>query len=368
MRALELDDDRVRALRTGGQGLGRPFSSAAETVERVVGIQAQDARAGALGIRVRTHALTAADLRRALEVDRTLVRGWFLRGTLHTVTTADLHWLLDLLGPHVLRLSARRHRELGLDENLCDRAETVITDALAAQGPCTRAELTRRLADAGLPADGQAPFHLIRRAALRGRICFGPDRDGDATYVLLADWLPDAPGDGPTGDAAVTALARRYLHAHGPAAPEDFVGWSGLPASAARRAWHSLDLLPVRVQDQDCALPADRADELDAAPGPTPDLRLLPMYDNYLVAHRTSALSVPAAHQRQVRPGGGLIRAAVLADGLACGTWSWRRDHADVTLFDPTAAPGLAAGIAAESADIARFLRPAWTPPPATAL
>ena len=360
MRAL--NDDQVRALRTRGQGIGCGvrFRTATESVERVVGIQAQDARAGALGVRVRTGAVTAADLRQALEQDRTLVRSWFLRGTLHTVTTADLRWLLALFGPHVLRLSARRHRELGLDEELSDRAETVITDALAAHGPATRAELTQRLAAAGLPAEGQAPFHLIRRAALRGRICFGPDRDGDATFVLLADWLPDAP-DGPTGQDAVTALARRYLRSHGPAAPEDFAGWSGLPAPAIRRAWQHLDaagaLLPVQVRGQDCALPADRADELDAAPQPSPDVRLLPMYDNYLVAHRTTALSVPDAHRKQVRPGGGQIRAAVLADGLARGTWSWRRDHADVALFEPPAAPELAAGIAAESADLARFLR-----------
>ncbi|MFJ5924774.1 winged helix DNA-binding domain-containing protein [Kitasatospora sp. NPDC092948] len=354
-----LDDDQVRALRTRGQGLGGGvrFRTAADTVERVVGIQTQDARAGALGIRARTAGITAGDLRQALEQDRTLVRSWLLRGTLHTVTTADLHWLLDLLGPHVLRLSARRHRELGLDESLCDHAETVITDTLAAHGPSTRAELTQRLAGAGLPAEGQAPFHLIRRAALRGRICFGPDRDGDATFVLLADWLPDAPDDGPTGQDAVTALAGRYLHAHGPAAPEDFAGWSGLPLSAARRAWQALDLLTVQVRGQDCALPAGRAAELDLAPLPAPDVRLLPGYDNYLVGHRSSALSVPAAHEKRIRPGGGLIRAAVLADGLARGTWAWCRDHADATLFDPTAAPGLAAGIAAESADLARFLR-----------
>ncbi|MFD8479510.1 winged helix DNA-binding domain-containing protein [Kitasatospora sp. NPDC059673] len=360
MRAL--DDDQVRALRSRGQGIGGgvTFPTAAEAVERVVGVQAQDARAGLVGIGVRTRDLTAADVRPALEEDRTLVRSWFLRGTLHTVTSADLRWLLALLGPHFLRLSARRLRELGLDEALCDRAETVITNTLATHGPSTRAELTGHLATAGLPAQGQAPFHLIRRAALRGRICFGPDRDGDATYVVLADWLPDAP-EGPAGDGAVTELARRYLRAHGPAAPEDFAGWSGLPVTAARRAWRALDtsgeLLHVRVRDQDCALPADRAAELDLAPPPAPDVRLLPAYDNYLVGYRSTALSVPAAHEKRIRPGGGQIHAAVLADGLARGTWSWRRGRADVTLFDPSPTPALAEGIATASAELSRFLR-----------
>ncbi|MFF0295120.1 winged helix DNA-binding domain-containing protein [Kitasatospora sp. NPDC004614] len=357
MRAL--DDEQVRALRTRGQGIGGgvTFRTAVEAVERVVGVQAQDARAGTIGIGVRTRDLTAADVRLALEQDRTLLRSWFLRGTLHTVTTADLRWLLALLGPHFLRLSARRHRELGLDEGRCERAEAVIMDTLATHGPSTRAELTDRLAAAGLPSDGQAPFHLIRRTALRGLICYGPVRNGTDTFVPLADWVPDAP-EGPTGDAAVTELTRRYLRAHGPATPEDFAGWSGLPVTAARRAWRTLDttgeLLRVRVRDQDCALPADRAAELGLAPLPAPDVRLLPAYDNYLVGYRSTALSVPAAHEKRIRPGGGLIRAAVLADGLAHGTWTLSRGQADIALFAPS--PHLAEGIATASAALARFL------------
>ncbi len=80
------------------------------------------------------------------------------------------------------------------------------------------------------------------------------------------------------------------------------------------------------------------------------------MYDNYLIAHRTSALAVPAAHEQQVRPGGGQVRAAVLADGLARGTWAWRRGRVDTALFDPADATALAAGLAAESAAVADFL------------
>lgn len=54
----------------------------------------------------------------------------------------------------------------------------------------------------------------------------------------------------------------------------------------------------------------------------TPDVRLLPAYDNYLIGYRTRENSVPALHQSQVWPGGGLIRPTVIADGLAIGTWT----------------------------------------------
>lgn len=66
----------------------------------------------------------------------------------------------------------------------------LIADALDGEGPLTRGQLTDRLTTLGVPPKGQAAFHLIRRAALTGRICHGPQRDGEAAFVLLDDWLP----------------------------------------------------------------------------------------------------------------------------------------------------------------------------------
>jgi len=361
MRSLRAGE--ARALRARGQGLGEGarHGSAAEVVERVVAVQAQDASAAALGIRARAADVTTARVRRAAESERSIVRGWFMRGTLQLVPAADFHWLLGLLGPVVLRQSERRYRELGLDEDVCARAEAEFAKVLA-EGPATRAELTGRLADRGLPSQGQAPFHLIRRAALRGVLCHGPELGGEAAFVLLPDWLP-AEGRGPVGEQAETELALRYLRAHAPAAPEDFATWSGLPLSAARRVWRALGaagrIVECEAPGGRCALLAATAGEADGPLGEgPPDVRLLPAYDNYLLAYRSRSLSVPSAYERQVWPGGGQLRPTVLMDGLAYGTWAWRKRKAaaDVSLFDEDPDPALAEGIAAETAYIRRFL------------
>jgi hypothetical protein len=221
--------------------------------------------------------------------------------------------------------------------------------------------LTERLTRSGLPSRGQAPYHLIRRSALRGVLCHGPGRAGEDTYVRSADWLPTA-GDGPSGEDAEAELAHRYLRAYAPAAPQDFAAWSGLPLSTARRAWRALGaagrITECTVLGERCALPAAAAEDGTAAGR---DVRLLPAYDNYLVGYRSRSLSVPPAHERQVWPGGGQIRPTVTMDGLAYGTWSWRKAKptTEVTLFTDDANPTLTAGIAAESADIERFLRSA---------
>ncbi|MFJ8567949.1 winged helix DNA-binding domain-containing protein [Streptomyces sp. NPDC093514] len=334
-----------RLLRARAQAIGGEVreDSVAAVLDRVLAVQAQDLPAAELGLRARARGLTQDAVRRATDTERTAVRGWFMRGTLQLVPAADARWLLALFGPVHLALGARRLRELGLDESLCTRSERLITEAIDGEGPLTRARLTDLLTTLGVEPKGQAAFHLIRRAALAGRICHGPQQGGEATFVLLDDWLP-ASGPLPfTGAAAERELARRYRAAYGPSDALDFVHWSGLKATTGKNAWAAV---------------RDTGPEPAPTPG-EPDVRLLPAYDNYLVGYRSRDLSVPAAHERRVWPGGGQIRATVLVDGLAVGTWSGGRRGAPVTVepFPGTEphSPAVAAGIARESADIARF-------------
>ncbi|WP_052411252.1 winged helix DNA-binding domain-containing protein [Streptomyces sp. NRRL S-118] len=331
---------RARAQAIGGRARETTVAAA---LDRVLAVQAQDLAAAGLGLRARVTGLTAEDVRRATDVERTAVRGWYMRGTLQLVPAADARWLLGLLGPVHLALGARRLRELGLDEALCERASRLIVRAIDGEGPLTRAELTARLTSLGVEPKGQSAFHLIRRTALAGMICHGPLRAGEATFVLLDDWLADT---GPlpfAGAAAETELARRYRAAHGPSDALDFAHWSGLRTSTAKQAWAAAGEMPVENTDGI----------------PRGDVRLLPAYDNYLVGYRRRELSVPAEHERRVWPGGGVIRPTVVVDGWAVGTWSGgRRGSGPVVEPFPGGAPfdtATAAGIARESADVARF-------------
>ncbi|MGW0607468.1 winged helix DNA-binding domain-containing protein [Streptomyces sp. NPDC002640] len=338
-----------RLLRARAQAIagGVRETTVAGALDRVLAVQAQDLPAAALGLRVRVAGLTADDVRRATDDERTAIRGWFMRGTLQLVAADDARWLLALLGPVHLALGARRLRELGLDERLCERSDRLLLRAVDGEGPLTRAELTERLAALGVESKGQAAFHLIRRAALSGLICHGPQRAGEATFVPLDTWLPRT---GPlpfTGDAAAAELARRYRRAHGPSDAADFAHWSGLRTTVCRKAWAA----------------AGEPRWEDATGTPQGDVRLLPAYDNYLLAHRRRELSVPAEHEHRVWPGGGVIRATVLVDGLAVATWSGgRRGTQPVVepfpggpLADPAAAERIAEGVERESADLSRF-------------
>ncbi len=331
-----LDDDGLRRARVAAQLLHRPDRrpAVAELVGRLLAVQAQDLAAAPLALRARSQGLVAADVHAARE-DRSIVRAWGPRGTLHFIATEDLGWLTALHG-QLLNGSLRRLSQLGVTgtaESLLRKLDR----AIDGRGPLSKVELGHRV---GLT--GQAIVHLAALGASRGRLVLGPDRDRKATYVAVADWLgrPPDPVDRPT---ALAELARRYLRSHGPATPDDLAAWSGLGLGDCRSAFTAIGAELTEVRHHDRPLW-----KLKRSGRPvTMPLALLPAFDEYLLGWKDRSLIVDPRHARSVVPGGGIIRAAVVDNGLVVGTWKTGQVSAFSPL-DPDA-------VAAERADIARF-------------
>jgi hypothetical protein len=361
----QLTSDQALAMRLAAQRLsGERAAGVAEVVGAVGALQAQDTRASRLGVRARSHGLDVDAVRRACgPADRSVVRTWAMRGTLHMVPAADTAWLVGLLGPRFAAGNARRRAQLGLDEATCERALALLPELLAG-GPLTRAELVDALAGRGVAIDrkGQAPAHLVALAAQRGVLCRGPEREADdePTYVPLATWVP---ATGPLDEGeALAELARRHLAGHAPAGPADLAAWSGLPVGTARRALASIqdELEPVELAGQPAFVPAGRA----PAPALDPtEARLLPAFDAWLLGWRDRSAVLPERFARRVQAGGGWLHPVVLAGGRVVGTWRQRRTggagapRVEIALepferLDPALGPSLAA----EAADIGRFL------------
>lgn len=316
--------------------------------------------AASLGIRARSIGLRAADVTHALNVERSIVRTWLMRGTLHLVATEDLGLLLGLLGPVFAAGNRARRQQLGLDSDLKRRGVAAIRRILAKTGPLTRYEIVEQLRRHGIELNPktQAPIHLIGVAALEGVLCLGPERDnGEPTYVLITDWLGQ-PLRGLT-PSALGELARRYFAAYGPATLDDLVVWSGLPVSQARSAITvaAPSLTEVKVGHQTCFVLRERLAG-DRPPSP-PTVRLLPAFDTYLLGYRSRELAVPATLERRLQRGGGWRHPAVVVDGRAIGAWSLRKSGMRGEVLVETLAPigrSTRQGIEAEVADIGRFL------------
>ena len=358
-------EDQVRRDRLRAQLLtGRRPREVQEVVAALGGLQAQDTPASRLALRPRSGGLDEAAVRRACNQDRSVVRLWAMRGTLHLVAAEDAGWLVALLGPVFAAAGRRRRLQLGLDDGVCRRAMAALPEVLAG-GPLSRAELVGRLAAEGVRIDprGQAPAHLVAFAALSGLLCRGPDLDGDeASYVLLEDWVgagPRAEGRAMEPQDALAELARRYLGGHGPAAPEDLAAWSGLALGRARQAVELAagDLREVELGGRRLWAPAGAA----AARSPAgPVVRLLGRFDDYLLGWRDRDLILDPAFARRIQAGGGWIHPAVVVDGRVAGTWRSRRAggrlEVAVEPFAGRLPRGTRSALEAEAADLGRFL------------
>src|SRR6476646_1533786 len=113
------------------QGLDRQGTNAAQVAASAVGLQAQDVAAARLGIRARTSKLDETQVVQACEVQRSLVRTWLMRATVHLVAAEDAHWMVALFGPMIERRFANvRWRQLGIDEQTIETATQHIAEVL----------------------------------------------------------------------------------------------------------------------------------------------------------------------------------------------------------------------------------------------
>ena len=321
-------------------------ATAAGVAAAVVGLQAQDVGAARLGVRARSSAVDEAAVVNAIQHERTVVRTWLMRSTVHLVAAEDARWMTELFGPAMERGYRTRWGKLGITEPLIEAAATHAREVLDGRG-LTRHEFAAELAARGveLGEDGQAPTHLLAALTARGLTCRGADRGRDATFVLVDDWI----GPAPAPADPLAALARRYFRAFSPATAADFTTWSGLPSGAAIAA--------IRDELTEVAFDGRRGSTLGAVE-PALAVRLLPMFDNYLLGYRDRTAMLDPRRNPQVYVGG-IIKAAVVCDGRVIGIW--RLDRAArtaavrVTPFEPFTRRQLDE-LDRERADIERFV------------
>jgi len=297
------------------------------------GAHAQVLSAAELSIGRRIAGATRSDVQRALWQERTLVKTFGPRGTIHLLATADLPMWTGAL--QALPSSVPTHPD-GV-RFTPGEAEDVIAaiGAALADAELTVDQLTEAIADRAGPwaveqtmeaFGGKWPRwrQLTSTAAQRGMLCFGPDRDRKVTYTNPRRWLPGfRPAD---GDAALRALLTRYLYAYGPATPEHFAKWLGIPPRSAAVLFGGMagELETVELAGEPAwTLAGDTA----APPRPHRGIRLLPYFDAYLVAGQPRERLYPgAAAIRALTPAGQAGNYPVLlVDGVVGGVWHQRR-------------------------------------------
>jgi uncharacterized protein YcaQ len=355
--AKPIDPRRLPRLRATAQLLHRPGSARdpAEIARAIGGAQAQDLYAGPLTFRSRSKRLTAEDVARARTEERSLLRTWVMRMTIHLIPTEDAGWWLPLFEPVIEKWSRRRLHQLGMPPADVRKALGVVARELASDGPLTRGELAERIEAAGVKLNAQTRLHVIALSVVSGIACLGPDRGRSTCLVRREDWLARSPRF--DRDRALAQLARTYLRAFGPATDRDFAYWAGLPLRDVRAG-----LEAVAGETEQVEVGDERMLALRGAQPRLPrrgQVRLLANFDTYLLGWKRREFAVGVRYAEQVKEGGGgWIRPVVLEDGVVVGGWRYsrRRGRLEVSLnLTRAKRDQLGESIDAEIADIGRF-------------
>jgi hypothetical protein len=336
---------------TAQQLTGAPARDPVAVAERLLAIQAQDARAARLAVRARTHGTgtTAADVDHVLTHDRGLLISWLNRGTLHLVRREDWPWLHALTTPPLRTGNLRRLVQEGVPPDDAERGVAAVERALAEHGPLTREQLRKHVAAAGVRTEGQALVHVLMAASLRGLIVRGPMVGRRHAFVLVRDWLGEEATVPVDRDVALAELARRYLAGHGPASDRDLARWAGLPLRDARAG---LTAIAAKLTERPDGL-VELTAGADRPSAPLPPPRLLGAFEPLLLGW-VSREDVLGANTRVVTING-IFHPIALVRGRAVAIWRMPGGELALDPFARIAARDLAA-LRRDAADVVHFL------------
>lgn len=225
-----------------------------------------------------------------------------------------------------------------------EELDRVLAQLIAEQLPAQKQSLWNAPSMYGAPdrqtVGGAAVSFLLRPCSFKGLVVFGEREGISPTFTSPLRWLghklvPSAQG--------TAELARRFLHAYGPATPRAFADWLGSTPAQAKRLWQEIEaeLEPVTAAGKKAfILQSDR--ESFRRADTEESLLLLGPHDPYLDIRDRAILLEDTAAQRQVwrtvgNPG------VILKSGKIIGIWKTRTQReklsVSTTLWEPLSAP-----------------------------
>jgi hypothetical protein len=256
-----------------------------------------------------------------------LIKTYGMRGTLHLLPAADFHIYINALKKSVVESVQRIMLRLGITAKEAAGLNEAALEALRA-GPLTKGELAKRVnprVGKKVRAAMAQFWNIFRPAFAEGSICYGPVSGREAVFIRVDQWLPKQKEISEL--EAQQMLLRRYLRAYGPATLRDFSHWTGLLMKEAKTIWEMMqeDLVEISLEGEKTFLLREDLGQLADNSYDGQVLRLLPLFDPYLLAHADKDHLVGSSHYKRVYRNQGWISPVILLDGKVIGVWSYKR-------------------------------------------
>ena len=321
--ALHITTRQARDFALMRGGISQPFDEPLAAVHAMIAVQAQYAASIPFAIHARCPSAPNGWTEQALLTQRSLIKTWCLRGTLHALAADDLALLTGaFVGYHhsvervVLKMS-------GIDAAAWHAIKQETMQALA-PGPLDRSAL-----HAAVPGLRNVPWigwgEDVKDLAYQGELLMVGSKGARPVFARRDTWLPGLDFRPRSTAEAHEELLIRYLHAFAPATLADITHWSGLPNAALRAVIRRSASLFVTVTMNGTERPLIAlAEDEDVLTGPLPDVpqvSILPKFDALMLAWIDPSRMLDGRDHAAVFRPAGQIEAIVLLQGEAAATW-----------------------------------------------
>jgi hypothetical protein len=330
MRPPALNWDQVAAWRVRKHCLLQraPAEEAPSVVDRLGGLQAQVAGAAEMALAARVDAVQRGCTQHLLWNDRSLVKTWAFRGTLHYLTRNGLWTAVGAMQTRPHRYLPRWKRDYGLDPHHPQAIHEAVSAALS-DGPMLRRELADAVAGATatphlaqLLLNGWGGF--LAPSAYRGELCFGPQRGQHVTFVKPEAWLGERLHlEQHTAD---NRIVQQYLRLNGAAEPYDIARWAGLSVKRTEEALgRNPGAVPALLEGRRAFADEEMLQTLPILETEHP-LRLLPLFDAFtlMLPRAADGICFEERYRARVSRTAGWISPVILQNGRILGVWSHR--------------------------------------------
>ncbi|MEO8607278.1 MAG: winged helix DNA-binding domain-containing protein [Chloroflexota bacterium] len=360
--------NQVLRFRAARHFLNRPASTGekgvAATVSALGGIQAQVMSAGELQLWARLDDLKAGEVDAMLWQNRSLVKTWAMRGTLHLLTAEDLPVYVAAM--QSTRNMYRKQYWLKAFGTDLEEIEAIIAAVYTVLDGKTlsREELAEDIVKvAKVPhqrdrlRSGWGEF--LKLASYHGYLCFGPSQGQNVTFVRPDQWIAGWREVDP--DEAMRTIGRRYFAAYGPSPRDEFSHWWGIQGAEGRHWLKVLEDELVEVDVEGWKGWLLRAD-VDAVQSASEDssVRLLPNFDTFtLTAYHERNLLLAEDLLPRIYRKAGWISPVIVVDGRIQGVWKYEQKRKQIQVsIEPFTefSASVKEGVEVEAARLGGFL------------
>jgi uncharacterized protein YcaQ len=312
-----------------------PRERALEVVDDILGLNAQGALNYQISLWNRVAGLDTGFVRHSLYEDRSLVRSWFMRDTVHIIPSKRFTLFRRALEPGLMTEWNRWTIKTGRKEapDSWEPLYRLVLDALDEQ-PLTMNQILAEIGWSGSEAKSRL-HRLVREMSLRGLVCnarsSGPwYHNTQHTFARVDRWLQEAAPDSISEEEVASSLARMYLKAYGPASVSDFAYWTGVRVKDAKPVFESISdsTTEVKIADQKgklLILEEDLEAIADVSEKPC-WVRLLPEFDALIMGHRDKARFLDPDVKSNVFFPRADVAATIMVNGRVEGVWKIRKE------------------------------------------